>query len=146
MPTIPRKRTQPNTPWTKKRDQFIEAGLRVLEKEGTQTETQESESQEATFGQNVGQQLKEIEQRQKIIAQKLISDVLFHAKLGNLNETSILNITSQPVAYQFHEVPPYIHRPQQTYRVNVPSTSAQSSASYQEVDEFITFNQNNNNV
>ncbi|GBP78396.1 hypothetical protein EVAR_58186_1 [Eumeta japonica] len=44
--------------------------------------------QEESFGRNVGYQLKELDRRQKIIAQKLISDVLYHAKLGALTEAT----------------------------------------------------------
>lgn len=75
----------------KKRDQFLDAGLRILQQE---SDKENIESQEITFGKNVGQQLKDIEHRQKIIAQKLISDVLFHAQMGNLHETSMINIAS----------------------------------------------------
>lgn len=46
------------------------------------------------FGSSVGFQLEDMERRQKIFAQKLISDIVFHGKLGNLNEYSVINLNS----------------------------------------------------
>lgn len=138
-----RKRSNTST-WTKKRDQFIEAGIRVLQQEGSQVDKNIPEPQEITFGKNVGQQLKDIEQRQKIIAQKLISDILFHAKLGNLHDSSMITLVPQPAAYQL-QAASYIRQPQvsqQTYSAtaNLPSTSTQSATSNPDVmEEFMRF-------
>lgn len=96
----------------------------------SQTEQYIAEPQEITFGRNVGQQLQEVEQRQKIIAQKIISDVLFYAKLGNLTDFSQINLIPQPAPNQFSSYiqhPREALQPQQQSHTNFPTTSAQSS-------------------
>lgn len=94
--------TDHNT-WTKKKHQFLDASLKVLQEN---TSIMEKESQEITFGRNVGQQLQEVPSiRQKIIGQKLISEVLYHAKLGNLTDSSTISLVSQPTQYHIGPLP-----------------------------------------
>lgn len=64
-------------------------------------------------------QLEDMEQHQQVIAKKLIADVLFHGKLGNLTATSSIQ-TDQPTHHNFHlpthhidtlkETHPYLYR------------------------------------
>lgn len=115
------KRTQNSTTWTKMKHQFLDASLKVLQKEDT-TQKNVTEPQEITFGKNVGQQLQDIEARQKIIAQKLISDVLFHAKLGNLTDSSLISLGYQPAPYQIPTYVPQTQVLQQTY-TNFPTST-----------------------
>lgn len=82
----------------KKRYQNIQSSPEILQEEEAILQMEKrymKEEQEATFGRNVGQQLVGLDPRQKIIAQKLISDILFHAKLGKLNDFSIITMSSQ---------------------------------------------------
>ncbi|XP_053688423.1 uncharacterized protein LOC128737744 [Sabethes cyaneus] len=51
-------------------------------------------SSSAIFGTYVGRKLEEMDCRQRIIAEKLITDVLFHGKMGNLKETAVVRIDS----------------------------------------------------
>lgn len=44
------------------------------------------------FGSSIAFQLEDMDRRQKIIAQKLISDIVFHGKLGNLTEHTIIQL------------------------------------------------------
>lgn len=94
-----------------KKEAFLEVATSVM--------SQQTSSK--AFGNNIAFQLEDLERRQRIIAEKLIGDVLFHAKLGNLTETSsiltavnsqqaftISNFT-QPQHYQF----PQGHHPLQ---------------------------------
>lgn len=112
-----RKRTR-NSTWVKKKHQFLEASLKVLEKENIPPE---SELQEMTFGKNVDQQLQEVEHRQKIIAQKLISDVLYHAKLGNLTDSSFISRNYQSTAYPIDHTCRNKHTP----NFQLPPTTSQ---------------------
>lgn len=45
------------------------------------------------FGQSVGLQLSEVEKNQRIIAERVISEVLFYARLGNLTESSTVIVS-----------------------------------------------------
>lgn len=136
------KRSRNLLSWTKRRDQFPDVPLKVLEEGAvSQSEKNTTESQEITFGRNVGQQLQELEKIQKIIAQKLISDVLFHAKLGHLNDFFILNVVAKTVPYQYY---PYVQHPleaQQRQQHPSQQTSSRKSFSHQSVqdNDLITF-------
>lgn len=46
------------------------------------------------FGNSVAFQLEDLDRRQQVIAEKLISEVLFHGKLGNLKESATI-LTAQ---------------------------------------------------
>jgi len=48
-------------------------------------------------GKSIGYQMKDLDKKQRAIAQKLISDVLFYAKIGKLMEDSSISISSQPI-------------------------------------------------
>ncbi|CAG9858720.1 unnamed protein product [Phyllotreta striolata] len=67
----------------KKQDQLIEIATKLLT---------EREEEWDVFGKSVGIQLKSLDPTQGIIAQKLISDILFNAKLGRLCEESTINL------------------------------------------------------
>lgn len=120
------KRTLKSTSWAKKKHQFLDASLKVLQ--GDTTQQHVTEPQELTFGKNIGQQLQEIEPRQKIIAQKLISDVLFNAKLGNLTDFSLIFLSSQPTPYQ---IAPYVPQTQ-LFQQPHPNVSTSTLPTYHE--------------
>ncbi|XP_050311199.1 uncharacterized protein LOC126746846 [Anthonomus grandis grandis] len=117
--------------WTKKKHQFLDASLKILQTETAPPHTDKEESQEITFGKNIGQQLQETEDRQKIIAQKLISDVLFYAKLGNLTDSSSISFTHQPAPCQSVSYVPPAQLYQPTYTNNVtPYTQPNAAEVY----------------
>ncbi|CAH2013441.1 unnamed protein product [Acanthoscelides obtectus] len=95
-PSSRNKRTLNCTTWTQKKNKFLDASIKVLET----PQHDVLEPQQITFGKNTGQQLQDIAVGQKIIAQKLISDVLYHAKLGNLTHSSHISLGYQPLSYQ----------------------------------------------
>lgn len=66
----------------KKKENFLDVATSVL--------TQDSSFR--AFGNNVSFQLQDMDRRQRVIAEKLISDVLFHGKLGNLKDHSTIVI------------------------------------------------------
>ena len=74
------------TSWTSKRNYLADVVSSYL-----QDSTPENELE--VFGKSVGLQLKALDNQQSIIAQKLISDVLFHAKMGKLNCESTINLS-----------------------------------------------------
>lgn len=64
------------------------------------------------FGKSVAEDLTNMDGTQKIIAQKLISDIVFYGKLGRLSESSSINCadTAPQLPYQAPIGPAYINR------------------------------------
>lgn len=81
------------------------------------------------YGRSIGFHVKDLNKRQKIIAQKIISDVLFHAKLDQLTESSCV------VLNPFHESIPnnsgFYQRQKQFYSPSPPSNYSSPSPSSQ---------------
>lgn len=66
-----------------------------------------------TAGKKIGNDLKELNERQRIIAEKLMNDVMYYAKLGKLNENySITQTQIQPV---YNMTPHYVNSEHSSY-------------------------------
>lgn len=48
-------------------------------------------------GKSIGYRMKDLDIKQQAIAQKLISDILFYAKIGKLSEDSSISISPRPI-------------------------------------------------
>lgn len=55
------------------------------------------------YGQSIDLQLKDMDAKQRIIAEKLIADVIFHGKLGNLTEQSA--VAAKPLQQMHYPQP-----------------------------------------
>lgn len=73
----------------KKKEAFLETATNAL--------TQLNESK--AFGSSVAFQLEDMDRCQKIVAQKLISDILFYGKIGKLNEYSVIQLNNSHPPY-----------------------------------------------
>ncbi|CAH1968636.1 unnamed protein product [Acanthoscelides obtectus] len=137
-PSSRNKRTLNCPTWTQKKNKFLDASIKVLE-----TPQQDVlEPQEITFGKNTGQQLQDIAVGQKIIAQKLILDVLYHAKLGNLTRSSHISLGYQPPSYQSAPCVPQAQIFQNScsrYTTSINSTFNEPSTSYTRQPDVPTF-------
>lgn len=112
--------------------------LRILQKEDVK-QPSVTEPQEITFGTNVGQQLQEVQAtRQQIIAQKLISDILFHAKFGNLTDSSQIYLGYQPAPYPFVPQAAVYRQTANNYPTATRSTFNEPTASYTSQSEVST--------
>lgn len=102
-------------------------------------------------GKRIGYQLKAIAENQRIIADKLISDVIYYAKIGKLTENATVNCkafansaydssTLQPTTSQFQTLghPPPVSRQSRSYiDLQPPSTITQDyTVSQVESEEF----------
>lgn len=59
------------------------------------TLTEEDDDECTVAGKRIAFQLRGMEERQKVIAEKLISDVMFYGKLGKLDEDTIINLSNK---------------------------------------------------
>lgn len=66
------------TDFDRKKENFLDAATSVLSQN----------NKFRAFGNSVSFQLEDMDRRQRVIAEKLISDILFHGKLGNLKDYS----------------------------------------------------------
>lgn len=71
----------------RKKELFLDAATSILKEQ----------SEAKVFGQHIGFQLEQVDKHQLIIAQKLIQDVIFNARLGKLKEESYLKIDCAPL-------------------------------------------------
>ncbi|KAG8243233.1 uncharacterized protein LOC124371743 [Homalodisca vitripennis] len=70
----------------KKQERFLDTATSVLC----------NQNKFRAFGNNVGFQLEDMDRQQQVIAEKLISDVLFHGKLGSLKASAAILTEQQP--------------------------------------------------
>ncbi|KAG8287818.1 hypothetical protein J6590_074020 [Homalodisca vitripennis] len=98
--------------YDRKKESFLDVATNALNQHVNENQA---------FGNSIAFQLEDMDRRQKIFAQKLISDALFHGKLGHLNENSVIHLNNiqnpdnygpncsrgfanvQPTTYQFQE-------------------------------------------
>lgn len=127
----------------KKKESFLDVATGVLSNQNEYT----------AFGNSVSYQLKDMEHYQRVIAEKLISDILFHGKLGNLKGNSAVtvepdqnkNLNSFPNQWNHpshfvpqHQQPNYSfqqtsvshHRPRSPYQFQPTPQFPQISAPY----------------
>lgn len=79
-----------------------------------------NEDEYCIAGKRLGYQLKELEDQQRFIAEKLISDVMFYARMGKLTENSAVhcnNVSSLQVPISRSQI---IHQQPQQYEYLLP--------------------------
>lgn len=81
----------------------------------------QKEEEWEVYGRSIGIQIKDLGKRQLAIAQKLISDVIFYAKLDQLTESSY--VVRMPTNDEYHEQ-------NKTYKGSPPSNRSSPSPSH----------------
>lgn len=102
-------------------------------------------------GKRIGYQLKAVEGHQRIIAEKLISDVMFYAKMGKLTEDCSINIPSNSQSQPIHLSAQQSQQPQgyapnsgfqssegSTYSMLMPSQGQNSKSTTSQVRNFFS--------
>lgn len=104
-----RKRKKKETS-LQKQEKIILPAQETMSLSAQETMPQKEEEWEV-YGRSIGFQIKELNKRQLMITQKIISDVIFYAKLNKLNESSyvVLNPSNQPKFTQFYSPSPLSH-------------------------------------
>ncbi|KAF5308580.1 hypothetical protein FQR65_LT18059 [Abscondita terminalis] len=90
---------------TKKKTNAIEQKRQELLHLAHKTLSKNTINTEAEYhiaGESIGYQLKAVEGHQRIIAEKLITDVMFYAKMGKLTEDCSINIPSNSQSQPIH--------------------------------------------
>lgn len=82
------KNKQPTMSFVQRKAKFLEMASVALQ----------AKTKHGPFGESVAADLEAMDNHQCIIAKKLISDVLYHGKLGSLNVNSTLSI-NVPISY-----------------------------------------------
>lgn len=85
-PVVKRSRKSQLLELEKKKEKFLDAAAILLTN---------AKNEDSVFGQSVGLQLGKVDEQQKIIAQKLISDVLYFARLKQLTHGSKILLAQQ---------------------------------------------------
>lgn len=108
----------------KQKESFLEVATNFLK--------ESSSHEENAYGRYIDQQLKEVTPNQRIIAEKLISDVIYYSKLQKLIEISCVQATppynnnhSQPITPNnpyVPQYPPQYHQNNWGYQYTVPAS------------------------
>lgn len=102
----------------KKETQFQKQEKVILSKDNIMVQKEEEWE---VYGRSIGIQIKDLGKRQLAIAQKLISDVIFYAKLEQLTESSY--VVRMPTNDEFHAK-------NRTYKGSPPSNRSSPSPSH----------------
>ncbi|XP_028168433.1 uncharacterized protein LOC135082677 [Ostrinia nubilalis] len=101
----------------KKKETLLQKQEKIIKSAEVMLSNKEEEDWEV-FGKSVGLQLKDINGTQLIFTQKIISDVIFNAKLGRLSEDSCLLVTPSEIRHtlnRYNYQIPFIQSPASSY-------------------------------
>lgn len=107
-PSIKRKlptKSQRNS--EQKKEELLDLACKTLGRVTQPIDHKPAEDQFDAFGKKIGYDLRELDRRQRIYAEKLIADVIYYGKLGSLNELCSINVHprhAQPIQSTY--VPP----------------------------------------
>lgn len=133
-----------------KKDDLIDLAYQTLSKTSEPESRRPPEDKFDIYGKKIAYDMRDIDRRQQIIAEKLINDVLYYAKLGSLTASASVT-TSQSVTQPFHLN--YMSQPQPLHhleRYEAPGYSndgrnqqaKKNSQELPEISEYLTFNLN----
>lgn len=105
----------------KKKDTQLQKQENVILSTNKNMKMAQKDEESEVYGRSIGFQIKDLNKRQLTIAQKLISDVIFYAKLDQLTESSY--VVRKPTNDRFHR-----HQ-NQTYKGSPPSNCSSPSPS-----------------